>query len=747
MKKIKNIMVIALASMLLSACGESSNSTSSDTPKEDWSEDIKSEMLSYCGEVLPYPQGMLSGEISFELTYDANFMQVLQIADTSSSFTLADWYLDLEQSDWNVIKDYSGNVLQANNDSYFVELTKANSDGVGLDISYFYDKGSEATEDEEAVPAGNVIWIYNTFVAEATENTTWTDEEASTIKSTLTETLPMLPMGAEYTVYQRSDDQLIIYDEYIIDNRDKAEKVLESNGFDFERDLSKQYNSHILSKMFDDGSYILAMLLYSSGNYFQFMYSAKEYTVTSWPTEVFANIKTKTGITVPEFSSSDITSYNYYTKGDKVTIYAKVGEDTTELETNYAEAIKSLNLIYDDGTYRSWDETFAMQIGYSYSDDYSETYFVVIASVTEPTSSFSKGWPKDVISSTLKALNVNLDAPELTFIPDDGRDIKYTVEKDYDALYTYWYAYIKEYGDWLLGIDTTDEEAVKKATEATVKEFLGVFITISDPDFKAYMSYYQTLTDLGWHKETNNYDQTIFEDPTGALAIYLSGANYITNINICIGSGKAHTPSLSFQKDEITLGVNTISVIKIDSDMIVGDIAYSSDKEEDVAFSGGYLLVKSDANVGDIVTVTATGYDINGNIYTDTMIIEIAEVTPYDYESAANAVASAYNTYASLEGENAISSTYDSYDDCYGFEINLGSDVIAEDIMSVVETNLIPERFTMDSAWEETTDDSGNIIYTTKYSCDGVQIIYKVTNTDGVILLYAYAFNTSSSDK
>ncbi len=338
-------MVVTLASLLLSACGETSSSTVIDTtPKEDWSEDIKSQMLDYCGEILPYPQGMLSGDITCELAYDGNNMEVFQISDASSSFTLADWYVDLELSDWYVIEDYNGNVLQPNSsteDSYYVEVTKKGATGLGLDVSYFFDEGREATEHSDAVPSGNVIWLYNSFTAEASKNASWTEDESSTIKSTLTETLPMLPLGEDYTVYQRSDDVLVIYDEYITDNRVKAEKALKNNGFDFESDLSKSYNCSVLSKTLEDGSYIVAMLAYSSGNYFEFMFIPDEHKSATWPSNAFSDIAEKTGITVPSFESSDIKTYYYYTKGDVVTVYAEIAKNLMNFKrrmTTYSKA-------------------------------------------------------------------------------------------------------------------------------------------------------------------------------------------------------------------------------------------------------------------------------------------------------------------------------------------------------------------------------------------------------------------------
>ncbi len=375
-------------------------------------------------------------------------------------------------------------------------------------------------------------------------------------------------------------------------------------------------------------------------------------------------------------------------------------------------------------------------------------YFVVCATVTEPTSSFIDVWPSAVISETLKDLNVEVSAPELDFTSSDGRDIKYSVQKDYDALYAYWYEYIKEYGEWIFNIDPNDEEAIKGATEATIKELLGVFVNISDPDFEYYDAYYEKLTDAGWHKEINEYDQVAFEDPSGSLAIYLSCANYITNINFCMGSGKTHNPSLKFANSDITLGVGSVSPIALNLDMIVGEVTFSSDDNgENITIEGDSIYIKNDATVGDVVTVTATGKDVNGNTYTDTLKITIAGRTPYNTESAAGSVANAFNAYKGLEGENAIDATYDDYGDCYGFEVNLTDSVTVEEIKKLVTDSLIPEGFVASSDWEETTNKYGDVISTIKYSCDDVEIVYKVTYTDGTILLYAYAFNVKSESK
>ncbi len=100
----------------LSSVTSSSESVSSSTPSSSssssevidghydmWTEAQKTLMKKYCGEVLPYPVGLVDENLTVEeITIDD--YSYLQISDTSSSFTLRDYYKTVENFGWNTIK-------------------------------------------------------------------------------------------------------------------------------------------------------------------------------------------------------------------------------------------------------------------------------------------------------------------------------------------------------------------------------------------------------------------------------------------------------------------------------------------------------------------------------------------------------------------------------------------------------------------------------------------------------------------
>ncbi len=745
MKNTKNVIVLALTLAALCGCNKKS-----DTSTKDWTEEQKSLILEWCGEVIPYPQGMLNDDITIYQAYDNNYQEVLQIFDTSTSFTLKDYYKELAEDNWNVITDYNGNSVQDSDGALHVEATKIGEIGEGLDITYFFDEGQEATEWEEAVPAGNVIWLYNSLGSTVNSDTTWNETDASYINSTLTTSLPMLPLGNYYTTYQRSEDVLVIYDNYVNDLCKETSDLLVKNGFTLSSEQSKKYNMYVLAKENDDGSAILATLMYTTGNYYQFMYIPDEHTSTTWPTSLFTEVTNKTGITIPSFEATDIKEYIYWSKNNSYYVQAETSDES--ILSTYSDALTALGFAHDFGVYTNWEENLSIVLSYAYDEEtFAMTALQVCVTLLTPTSTFSSTWPSQAITSTFNKLGVTVDIPTLSSIPETGRDLKYTVQDNYDTLYDYWYSYIVE-NPWIFdgNLDVTDEEAVKQATIATIRNMLGVFMEIYDPENEAYDAYVSTLTNAAWHKEMDDYGQVVFEDAAGNVAISIANNNSVTSINMTLGSGKAHTPTLKFAKDEITLGINTTTKIDLIQDMIPGEVTLTcDDTNNNVTIVDGNIVIGNCPDyVGSFVTITAT-IEYNGQTYTDTLKVNIALTTPYTYQSAAEKVAELYNEVKQLTGEDAIAPTYDDYDDCWGFELNLSDAVSAEETKSLVNESLVPSGFTQDGDWSEETSEYGDVVYTITYVNvdDGVSIVYKVTSTDGTILLSAYAYNLSSSNE
>ena len=106
-----------------SSSSSSSSSEVIDGHFDMWTDAQKALMEKYCGEVLPYPVGLVDENLKVEEITNDDY-SYLQISDTSSSFTLKDYYKSVESFGWNTIKGYNGEAAQLNGDTEYYEITK-----------------------------------------------------------------------------------------------------------------------------------------------------------------------------------------------------------------------------------------------------------------------------------------------------------------------------------------------------------------------------------------------------------------------------------------------------------------------------------------------------------------------------------------------------------------------------------------------------------------------------------------------
>lgn len=159
----------------------------------------------------PYPSGLLNGEISVDEIYDsASGTSFLQIRDTSFTFTLQDYYIALEESGWNGVRNYNNEIAQKDSSGLiYYEFTKIDeANNVGYIISYSFYSGSE-TES-----SCNYIQCYNDFDAKENSDSNWSDDEKDGFTTFVTEVVPFIKFGDRYVSQPVDANSIAIYDNY-----------------------------------------------------------------------------------------------------------------------------------------------------------------------------------------------------------------------------------------------------------------------------------------------------------------------------------------------------------------------------------------------------------------------------------------------------------------------------------------------------------------------------------------------------
>ncbi len=753
MKKIQKVLALSLASLMLSACNEpisssssaassssyessvGSSSSSQQDVGEQWDESLQKLMKKYCGEVLPYPEGKLFGTIKFT-ERSQNGTTFLEIYDEAKSFTLKTYSEMLEDSGWNVTKDYEGNAIRKDaNGTEFVESVKKSSDGkTGYDVSYFFDSNS---------PSANVIWCFNNLSGSLTENTAWSEEEESYIQYGLLSDLPFIKLGSDYKVVNSSENVLSIFDYCAIDLRKDYSDLLAKNGFILNEKISKENGLYYLTKVIDNGSTIMAALSYSNGNLFKFAYLPKYTESSSWPKDAVKEIEKENDVTVPSLTSTQyITGYSYYVKNGIVHI--TVNSTYTKLFDKYEEKLieAAFQEVQDTyGSYTNWEEKVEIVLTSLFDEYGSSSGLDILICPINPSSTFSKSWPKEAISSFLNTFKINVTCPDFVSIPDTGKDLKYTVVDDFDAHVQDWYDYILANGSWM-GIDVTDKEKVKKIAEKTAEEEMAVFIETYDPDKKILDAYDEVLYKAGWYDSSSDGIWS-YEDPTGELAIYFSNYNNVTHINVGIGDHKEHTPIFGFKNESMILGVGTKTFSDFDMNMLPYEVTFtSSDTTGKISIDqDGYITIADDAEIGMEATISAT-INVTGESAprVSTCKITVAERSPYTTVTAIDAVAKLLDVCFPLE-DDSHKANHDEYGDWTELNASSVEGGTLDALKKLVTEKLIPETFVAEGDWQKgepiINPDNLSIkgAYVKKYVCDGIVLNYTVYEDDDALIL------------
>ncbi len=737
-----------------SSSQEDSADSSSSIDVGGWSEELKTLMQQYCGEILPYPEGKLTGDISFSEEDNDDGSKRLEIYDESPSFTLENYYELLEFAKWNVVKDYSGNAVR--DDGYgtkFVESIKTN-DGKGYDIAYFFDEG------RGELKPGNVIWCYNNLSSSLTEETSWSEEDKANFEDGLNYTLPFMKMGSDYSTGHSSDDIVSLFDYCAIDLRKEYADVLVKDGFVLNEEESKANAGYVLTKTLESGSSIIAALNYSNGNLFRFRYVPKKDKSDTWPSQILTDIEAAAGTkAIPLESSDHISSYEYYVKNGVAYILAKTVAKTDPddlYDPCYAYIADLIDAGYKEdsnvsGLYTNWEESLSVYVENSYNENWDlEGVLLVFANIA-PSSSYSSSWPSNAISSFLNKFDINVACPVFEDIPDTGKQIRYHVVDDLDERVQYWTDYIYENADWL-GIDTSDPEAVKESATKTAMEEMAVFLEFFDADKKVYDAYYDVLYKVGWHLDTSN-GSAQFEDPTGSLAVYMYTSDKTTSINIGPGKNKPHTPVFEFAKSELTLGLGTTTASDLQIDMLPYDVVYSCDDTTGKVSvdEKGTISIAEDAVVGTVVTVTATMNVPDSDPITATLKVTVAERTPYTSASAVDAVADLLNIYMPIGGGDEHYANHDESGDWMEMNCGFVEGLTMDSLKTRIVEQLIPEGFeVVGEGWGtgKIQPDEYDVTYDCQiiqYEADGITLSYVVYSADDTLLFQVRADSSSTA--
>lgn len=727
MKKIKKIFALTVASFMLVGCNNDNSSSETNSSETDfssessveetssessssWEKELQELMIQYCGEVLPYPEGLLNGKISYGIAKGKNGEDILQICDESDSFTLTNYYQTLNTKNWYAINGYNGKPERSSNSQPFYELTKDGKNNNGFDLSYTFRNAQEATSETSAIHSGNVIMCYNNLTTNLSEDTKWEESNVELMKSAITVELPFFKMGTNYGMYHTSEDVLLISDSSTNDLRENALITLEDDGYVIEAALSKTYNMHILRKVLADGSFISVALSFTNGNFFQFGYSANPQKTTDWPSAILSNIEEKSGISIPAFYAKDIKNYYSYDKNGKVYVYAET-QTNIEFDTDYYTRLENVGLHGDGwGGFATWEETVSLNASILYNYEYDgravQYAFCILVQATTPTSSFASSWPSEVISSFLKEKNINATCPLPTSIPS-SKELKYKTEKD-----------------------ENNHDVLK--------------VQIFDTDLSSYNYLSSYFENEAYFKGKNADNETFFENANGSLRLTFRRENGVTQILIGKGEGNQHSPVFYFEEEELSIGKGDSRQLHINKSMLPYKVTYSSSNPESVTVDeNGLVNVTNAATVGEKVTITATLKSPDEEKERiATCEITIASRTPYTAKTAMDKLVSNLNDYLKLTGtSDALYTCYNGESDYYYVLHNfVGSTWNLANVQQIVSDNLLLEEYTLKSDWTKSTSSHGNPMYTLEYSGDGLTIQYSITINGTIILLEMRAF-------
>ncbi len=716
MKNVKKLLILSSSALLLMSCSpvgpdgdskvssevsSSEDSSAKESESEDrgeWTSEQAQTILSYCGEVLPFPLGF-DYDITAEIVVDDNNVPFLQITNSTAAFTIADYYKDLEKEGWSAIRDYNGNIEQATSTSeQTYELTKI-SEGVGYDLTYYFYSEGDTFDDAKY----NVIQVYNAFDSQLDGKTSWTEEEKGIFYASLLDVPPLLKLGSANRVGSSGNDYVYCYDVLAQDLTKENVKILQEGGYVLDEGMSKSRGSYILKKELEAGASIYASLYFQSGNIITFTYEAKKEVSASWPKEFVSSFETKTGFVIPEFKA-DV--YYTYKKGDVYTLYGTSSD--TSIPGTFDIAMDNTSAVYDmeKNWYTDWAETFYIQTntGYVNSQFAFSISFASISSYDE----IVEGWPDSKISDFLSASGISVSCPALDFTPYSDYSTCRVSSQSYADMYEKCLAIVKGDPENYVGKKDPTEEEIQACASELAKERTWMKVKVYDPlvkegdatTFKANDYLISALKKAGWAK-VDSEEGVGYEDPTGSLLLVVSLSKDVSVVKLTYGSGKTHTPTFAFDEENIELTAGSSYYLQYTVDMLPYEITFSSDNEKVTVGKDGLVKVASDAYPGSVATITAS-IDVPGE-GKKTITCTITVLGKYTAKGAIEEVASKYNAHYNLsstdEGAAKVVANGEGFV-YYTINAPLTDISTVKDAKSFVASTLIPDGFS-GGEWSE----------------------------------------------
>ncbi len=768
MQKIKKLFLLASATLLLTGCdnpdsssdsssSEDRSSASSDIMLLDWSEQQKELLKQYCGEVLPYPSAY-AGPSSITLTqqYDENTSTTyLLIAEESQTFTLSDYYKELESGSWKGVRDYNGNINQVGSDGEtYYELTKIDAENKkGYEIIYsHYSEGNEETDKKY-----NLIRCFNDLGYEIDNETAWKDEEKAIFQNALTIVPPLLKSGTNRKVDKSGEDMVYVYDTLAKDLSKENAEILKNDGYVLNEALSKDKGSYVLEKKVSESETVIASLFYSGGNIATFAYQVETKYSSEWPSALATAFKGKTGFDLPTFYSS--VGYYYYTKKGVTTIYSYIS-DASAYYTNLQMTLENL-LVLDNNRswFTDWEEKYYIRPQMGYDQQVSSQVFgYSFGMLDKPYDDMIDGWPTETIDKFLKDNNIEGTCPAFDVLSLSSSSKVRVSATNYDDVYPAIYAAVKASPEDYGLSETATEEQIKAKADEKAKEKTELKIKFYDKGvydeygeskiFKVYDKLETTLKDLCW--STNfEYDYRYtkaFENADGNIRVGIGTYANVTTLTLTYGSNKAHTPTFRFEAKEQSLNAGAYYNLDLSIDMLPLDkVEYSSDNSLISVNDEGRVHVSSEAEGGTTATITATVKDAAGNTYSDTCVITVS--VSYTKETAAQKVAKLYNDYYNLaetdEKAAKLEITYNDDWAIYYFRVQTEFATFAE-LEDFVDKNLVPTGFKTyydtwetDMAYDDGTQYEGHSYSYMDENWNNISInynVYKDSSTDKIVL-------------
>lgn len=573
-KKLLSILSLGLLATLAVGCTPKKNKSSADssTPSSSssepaevtWSSALQTLMEKWCGEVLPYAEGI--GNYKFEEDDEG-----LYIYDEASTFAIEDYWADLEDADWESSLNEEGghDLYDTQSDSYYYQNYKTEDDIEYSVVQYYFDE-----------TYGNMIVVFGeTMSTTKTTDTSWSEDDLGYMESELSVVLPFMAFGEDYAwQYGGGTMEAQMSDYYYQDLTEDYYTLLQGQGFTL---VTSGDYAGLLSKNTDDGNtlYVGGYWEPLYGNVIVSFLEVAKTTVDTWPAQLVAQYSGQDKFVIPSFTSE---KYTYYVFSGQLVIEGD-GEDETI--NNYADSCEAIGLLimpdpyyamfgyyYPLGAY-DWTETFFVTFNEQMDEEYSVYGFGISVGATTPTSEFSSTWPSQAVNDFVSGLGEDMPGiPAAT--KTSTEDFKYYVTED-------------DSGDYLTISAIDKGEPGKDAMEDT---------------------YLEVFENIPWYVDSSQYDESgyVAEDPNGKVKVTFYSYNGVFVCYVEAGSGEVHEPSLVLDRPTANVKPGGSLQLNATKQMTTEQVVFTSgDTNIATVDDTGLVEVKEGVAEGSTVTITA----------------------------------------------------------------------------------------------------------------------------------------------